>query len=331
MSPVLTHCLVELTGRCNLSCKHCYASALRREDISLPTLLAQLLRLSSSGLARVTLSGGEPLLHEGAVEAMAQLRNASVRVSLNTNGTLIDAAVAGRIAELKLDSVYISLLGARPGTHDRICGVPGAFARVVRASDLLARRGVPVTVRFSVLPDNYTELHAVARLAAVVGAKDLVINPAFLPSCEPGGSVAGSLLDDVSLTWVLTNIGSEPARPKGMCPAGVSYCAISPEGDILPCHLIRTATGNVFREGLAATWHESESLKELRAIRPNDHLVCSQCPHWGVSCTRRPCHAYLATGSITAPDPYACRTARLLADPGLRSKRVPPAVTSPCL
>ena len=77
------------------------------------------------------LSGGEPLLRPDLFEIAARARELGLFLALSTNGTLIDAAAARRIAA-RFDYVGVSLDG-RPPTHDLFRRSAGAFERSLAA------------------------------------------------------------------------------------------------------------------------------------------------------------------------------------------------------
>lgn len=87
--PVSAGCLV--TGRCNLKCQYCYGN-----DESLPTAelsiseWAELFgRVSSWGLMRVDLSGGEPTIRNDINEIAQAALDAGLNAVLSTNGLLL--------------------------------------------------------------------------------------------------------------------------------------------------------------------------------------------------------------------------------------------------
>ena len=94
------------------------------------------------------LSGGEPLLRPDLFEIAARAKAMGFYVGLSTNGTLIDAAMAERVAAQGFDYVGISLDGLRE-THDRFRRKQGAFDASLAAVRLLRERGVKVGLRFT--------------------------------------------------------------------------------------------------------------------------------------------------------------------------------------
>jgi heme d1 biosynthesis radical SAM protein NirJ len=155
-----------LVRRCNLSCRHCYSIS---GDVDFPGELttAEALRVMEDmrafGVPALILSGGEPLMRRDLFALSAHAKGLGFHVSLSTNGTLIDEALADRIRDAGYDYVGISLDGIGP-THDRFRGRPGAFDAALAALRLLRRRGVKVGVRFTMTQNNAAELPALLDL-----------------------------------------------------------------------------------------------------------------------------------------------------------------------
>ena len=83
------------------------------------------------------LTGGEPLSRPDFFEIAEGCVKLFTRVALATNGTLIDDAMARKIADVGIQRVAISFDGATPATHDTFRGMPGSFARALHGLDAL--------------------------------------------------------------------------------------------------------------------------------------------------------------------------------------------------
>jgi Fe-coproporphyrin III synthase len=109
------------------------------------------------------LSGGEPLLRPDLFEIAARAKAQAFYVGLSTNGTLIDARMADRVAAAGFDYVGISLDGLA-ATHDKFRRLVGAFSKSLAAVQLLRRRGVKVGLRFTMTALNAHDLPALLQL-----------------------------------------------------------------------------------------------------------------------------------------------------------------------
>ncbi|HYD77692.1 heme d1 biosynthesis radical SAM protein NirJ [Ramlibacter sp.] len=164
--PVRPVVIWNLTRRCNLTCKHCYALSADHAypgELDEAQMLAALEDLEAYGVPALILSGGEPLLSPHLWPVARRARELGFHLGLSTNGTLIDAAMAGRIAAHGFDYVGISLDGLRD-THDRFRRLPGAFDSSLAALRLLRERGVNIGMRYTLTAMNAHDLPALLDL-----------------------------------------------------------------------------------------------------------------------------------------------------------------------
>jgi Fe-coproporphyrin III synthase len=124
-----------ITRRCNLRCVHCYSDSDSREypgELTFAECKGVLDDLAEYGVPSVLFSGGEPLIHPRFFDLATYARQKGIRLTLSTNGTLIDREAARKIKELEFAYVGISLDGIGE-THDRFRGRAGAFDKTVAA------------------------------------------------------------------------------------------------------------------------------------------------------------------------------------------------------
>jgi len=152
-----------VTRACNLRCVHCYASA---DATPAPGELtheqgkALLDDLKAFDVPAVLFSGGEPLVRPDTLDLIAHARDIGLNATLSTNGTRIDANMAGRLADLGLRYAGISLDGIA-ARHDKLRGMSGAFDLALAAIDHCRARGIKVGVRFTVHALNQDDLDAI--------------------------------------------------------------------------------------------------------------------------------------------------------------------------
>ena len=154
-----------ITQRCNLKCKHCYAAG--EPDVS-KELTTEECRRAIDGFADfgcpvVLFSGGEPFSRPDLLDLAAYAREKGRRVVFSTNGTLITPAIAERIKAIGASYVGISIDGVRE-THDAFRGVPGAYDRSLAAIRACRDAGVKVGLRVTLTRDNVREIPAIFRL-----------------------------------------------------------------------------------------------------------------------------------------------------------------------
>jgi len=95
--PISAGCLV--TGRCNLECAFCYGNheALPAREMAANEWRKAFSRLSSWGLMRVDLSGGEPTLRKDLPEIANAAIAEGLNVVLSTNGLVLHREGPGRL------------------------------------------------------------------------------------------------------------------------------------------------------------------------------------------------------------------------------------------
>jgi len=100
-SNLLNFAWVEITSVCNLNCEYCY---LRRTKtyIDKTTFIHILSFLEKLGCNRIQLIGGEPFCHPNILHFLDISLNRGFKVSIYTNGTLLDKTIIEHIAKLNI-------------------------------------------------------------------------------------------------------------------------------------------------------------------------------------------------------------------------------------
>ncbi len=178
-----------LTAGCNLRCRHCWLAPVHEPDpaaLQQPvldlTLCNDVIRQAIPlGCTTVKLTGGEPLMHPHIGRILATLRREQLALTLETNGTLLDAPLARAIARCRTPHVAISIDASDARTHDRVRGVPGSFARARAGLRHLVAAGIRPQLICSVLRCTRSHLARIVRWAerhGVGSVKFNVIQPA---------------------------------------------------------------------------------------------------------------------------------------------------------
>jgi len=152
-----------VTRTCNLHCTHCYSdSAAQKYDgeLSFQEGCKLLDDLAGFGVPAVLFSGGEPLARRDTLLLAAYARSLGLKLTLSTNGTLIDEATAWKIKALAFAYVGISLDGIG-ATNDYFRGAAGAFERAVRGIRNLKAVGQKVGLRLTLTPQTVADLDAI--------------------------------------------------------------------------------------------------------------------------------------------------------------------------
>ncbi|HVW19683.1 MAG TPA: GTP 3',8-cyclase MoaA [Opitutaceae bacterium] len=147
---------ISVTDRCNFRCPYCmpkeifgpgYPFLHGSQLMTLEELRAIARAFASLGVAKIRLTGGEPLLRPDVPELIAVLKR-ELRipdVALTTNGWLLEK-LAPALRESGLDRLNVSVDSLDERTAARLNGQGFGVQRVLRGIDAAAALGLPVKV-----------------------------------------------------------------------------------------------------------------------------------------------------------------------------------------
>jgi pyrroloquinoline quinone biosynthesis protein E len=321
--------LAELTHRCPLQCPYCSNPLeLVRANVELPaeTWCRLLDEAAELGVLQVHLSGGEPTLHPGLERIVAHLRTLGLYANLITAGVLLDQRRIEALARAGLDHVQLSLQGTDAATADRIGGYKGGHEKKLNVADWIRAAGLPLTVNAVVHRQNLGQLEAMIDLALQLGAHRLEVahtqyygwallnRAALMPSraqIERASAVVDAararLKGRLVIDYVVPDYYARRPKPC-MGGWGRQMLAVTPRGDVMPCHAASGIPGmsfaNVRDHDLRWIWTESSA---FRRFRGTDWMPepCRSCDRREIDFGGCRCQAMALTGDPTATDP-AC-------------------------
>ena len=150
-----------VTRTCNLRCVHCYSDSYAQKypgELTHEEAKRVIDDLVAFKVPAVLFSGGEPLTRPDLLELMEYAATSGLRVTLSTNGTLIDEPTAQWLHEIGLTYVGISLDGIGE-TNDLFRGKKGAFDGAVRGMRNCRAVGQKVGLRLTLTRRNCMDLH----------------------------------------------------------------------------------------------------------------------------------------------------------------------------
>ncbi|MGB9802323.1 MAG: radical SAM protein [Desulfofundulus sp.] len=164
-----------VTGDCNLRCVYCYARGGESKRHMSWEVARQAVDYAAarSPSFKIQFSGGEPLLNLPLVKEVAayvRSRRLSVKLQLQTNGTLVTPAVARELKSLGV-ALGVSLDG-RPEVNDRLrplAGGGGSTLAVIRGLQNLAAEGIKVGLTAVLTAESTAGLTQLVELAAYLG------------------------------------------------------------------------------------------------------------------------------------------------------------------
>ena len=304
----------EVTHRCPCNCMHCCLDHTQTDELDLSEIASLFGQLREEGVLELGITGGEPLIRQDFFQILALAHKERFLISLLTSGVLIGPAEIARLKDTGVKHVEISLLGATAVTNDMIMGHAGAFDKIVRATRLLVKAKIPVTLKTTVLQLNYTELDEMARLAKKLHAD---FDACCLITPRDNGNAAPQrlMLNERQLAQIdrkylgvpLVDHDEKLSGAVLTCQAGKTVAAVDPSGNVLPCILFPRNVGNIRSRTFRNIWTDDPDpfLRELRGLKDTDIKVCYRCEQ-KEECQRCPGTAYLETGELRQPSGAAC-------------------------
>jgi radical SAM protein with 4Fe4S-binding SPASM domain len=156
------------TSRCNLLCRHCYSSSQanqKSEELTTDQTKKLLSQLAEVNCPVVLFSGGEPLLRSDLFELLAEAKRLGLRTVISSNGTLINSATAGQLADVGVSYVGISIDG-QEAFHDNFRRVPGCFKAAMIGIKNCIKEGIKTGLRFTITQANIEQIPTIFDIAA---------------------------------------------------------------------------------------------------------------------------------------------------------------------
>jgi MoaA/NifB/PqqE/SkfB family radical SAM enzyme len=159
---------VRLGRRCRNACAHCKY----RDDVPQTARFVQAFAPLGAALPAdlragdsVILHGPEPVLQPGFAEVLDRALAAGAALVLYTTGRpFADRAAALRLRRLGVRRFVVPVFGPDAARHDRVAGVPGAFAETrAGVANLVALRGVELRLDVLVVPRAAAEVAETVR------------------------------------------------------------------------------------------------------------------------------------------------------------------------
>ncbi|MBI5441512.1 MAG: GeoRSP system radical SAM/SPASM protein [Deltaproteobacteria bacterium] len=313
-----------LNNNCNFRCRHCYSREDANEELEPDVLYGALEKAAKCGVMAVNFGGGEPLLRRD-LPAVAQFASrCGLRVSMNSNGYLLDRDLARSLKQAGFFSVGVSIDSHLPEVHDAFRGVAGSHARATDALAHLQSVGVRTSISTVICRINQGHVDQLIRFARACGAQQLNFHNF---KCSGLGYANRDELDLTPTEWKEFYLAAMDAR-RGVADLEVSFddpiiaslgrnggsslvkgsvCGklslnIKVNGDITPCGFIPVVIGNIVRDDLRAVWLHSPVLEKLRNKQPTGK--CSTCGNYAECLGGCSARALALTGDFNSPDPH---------------------------
>jgi len=276
--------------------------------------------LAETGIFKLGISGGEPLLRKDIFDIIKCARDYGIKITLATNGILISEFVAQMFHKLEIYPA-VSLEGARESTHALLRGK--TFDSVIRGIHNLTKCDVPFFILTTLTKGNEKEIlkiyhilerykgagltlnrlipHGRARALNSIRLSPFDYKKILIKICDLQKKGCKIFVDE-SLKPLLSTITSI----RHECPAGKFTVSITPDGRLQPCEALKEFTcSQQFKdkETLLYEWLMCTALKTIRHFDATNISQCRSCKYFDLCGGGCRAATYAVNGNLIAPDP----------------------------
>ncbi|MDR3310942.1 MAG: radical SAM protein [Oscillospiraceae bacterium] len=318
---------IEITGSCNAKCPYCYNEKLVNGggELSLDTLISLFSQLKSSGINKLSVSGGEPFLHTDIRGVFREASRLGVELSVISNGKCFEPPNMPLILEFQPD-LQITFDGFDAESHDATRGT-GNFDLItsgIKSAKQLGYNG-NITARVNLHRGNISRVDDfLSTFEREFPDNELAaISVALLRKTESGGGSFDAYLETGEYlnypdvigafdTWNETH-SAQILYDFNNADVGCAYNAengdvrcglrIALDGNVFPCQMFtddRFAIGNILGESIAGilSGNKLEKFVEAVHIRRGKIEKCGVCAFKTLCAGGCPAVAFIENGSF---------------------------------
>jgi len=336
---------LHLSHDCNLRCKYCFAGqgAYHGERMNMPIEVAKAavdFLIEKSGnrhTLEIDFFGGEPLMNMQVlkdtvsyIEEQSVKHNKKFKLTATTNGILLNKEISDYLNE-KMDNVVMSVDG-RKSVHDNARPTPngkGSFDLIIDKFKYFRsiRSNKDYFIRGTFTHENL-DFSSDVLFINELGFDQISMEPVVLPQSDPMAITEKDLpvllqeYENLVTEYIkrrknksswfsffhfLVELENGPCYKKRLvgCGAGGEYLAVTPDGNIYPCHQFAGE-----KDYLLGNIIDKKLNENIREIFKNSNLttkpVCKKCwarYHCSGGCNANAIHY---NGNINKPYELAC-------------------------
>lgn len=154
----MKYAAIDITKKCNLSCRHCYNrnkyfNGNKENDLSTKELLSIIDILWENKCTHINFLGGEPLLRGDISAIVEYCSQKNIKTSMTTNGIFLDFNKFKELKELGITQIDVSIDGTQE-INDYIRG-KGSYEKVTNNLNLILNKSDSNMIRISYTLTNY--------------------------------------------------------------------------------------------------------------------------------------------------------------------------------
>ena len=245
---------------CNFNCEHCSIKDFKNNSsfkLNLNNVRNIYRQADELGLARTTISGGEPLMFEDLGKLVQAINPKKFYINIDSNGWFLNVKKAKFLKEIGIDRVQLSLDSLNQKDHDSFRNKSGSWKKTMFAVDYVLDAGLDIFMQTCV-DSNRLYSDEFIKYLEYFNSKGVGVYVSFT---KPVGAYSGyfeGLLNKEDLEYMNAleakhNVFTHLTPGYGLdlgCPAGKNIFSITQQGDVLICPYFHCSMGNVFKEPL---------------------------------------------------------------------------------
>lgn len=307
----LTSVILHITDMCTSHCPYCYACANDKKysHADIGTIYRIIDELSKAEVERVSLLGGDPVLHPHIIDIARRISEKGIATGIMSNTMNLPVSVDEAVKYI--DVYETTIHGCNSTEHDAFSGKPGAYDLLMKNLKTLSKYDVTIGVAINIIPETSDRLYDMVE--SLICKEKIRIGYIVLQRIIPFGRAEDSTrysLSKENLEQALENVDKiheqlgikisveDPFPLCAMdkhyrkymhpCEWGYSKAALNGNGDLTRCGADpRYLLGNIFDKPIKEIWESSPILNEFRQKKhlPDECKRCKMLTQCGGGCS----------------------------------------------
>lgn len=321
--------ILHITDMCTSHCPYCYACANDKKysHADINTIYKIIDELAKAEVERVSLLGGDPVLHPHIIEIAKRLSERGIAAGIMSN--TLELPVGIDEAVKYIDVYETTIHGRNALEHDAFSHKPGAYDLLMNNLRTLSKYNVTIGIAINVIPETSEMIYDMVE--ALIKKEKIRMDYIILQRIISFGRAEDStryLLAKENLEKALENV-DKVHRQLGIkicvedpfplcamdecyrqymhpCEWGYTKAALNGSGDLTRCGADpRYLLGNIFEKSIKEIWEYSPILVEFREKKhlPDECKKCKMLAQCGGGCSLS-CSSKGADGADYLMDVY---------------------------
>ena len=245
-------------------------------------------------IQHVTISGGEPMLHQDFIPFLKKCREYDMSVNVLSNLTLLNNDMIDEMRRNPLLGVQTSIYSMKSEIHDSITGSKDSLQKTTNGVINLVKHGIPVQISCPIMKTNLDSYKTIKEWAiqynisvgydyTLIGQYNGGVENLHCRLSEE--EVEQVIIDELTIN---ANYKSELIREATedrnktqddyICSVCNSSICVAQNGNVFPCAGWQGyILGNLNENSLADIWYHSNKVTYLRNLKRKDFKVCEGC------------------------------------------------------